>query len=125
MRAVVVAFVGGVALAVVSAQAAPLPPRPTAIELGAAPSVELVAPADEPSVIRVQGWPGWPRGWQGPPGWSPDQERREHCWRLRTRAHEIRERMHHAPPWEREGMERQLWEIRERARGECRDGEWD
>ena len=43
MRAVVVAFVSGVALAAVSAHAAPLPPKPSAIELGAAPPVELVA----------------------------------------------------------------------------------
>jgi hypothetical protein len=43
MRAVIVAFVSGAALAAVSAQAAPLRPDPGAMELGAAPSVELVA----------------------------------------------------------------------------------
>jgi hypothetical protein len=81
----------------------------------------------EAGVIAVQGWPGWPGGWQGQPGWRQDQERREHCWRLRNRAHEIRDRMYYAPPWERAGMERRLWEVRERLRGECwgmwREGE--
>ena len=62
------------------------------------------APAEQ-GVITVQGWPGW----QGGPGWSPDQERREHCWRLRNRAREIRDRMYYAPPWERERMEHRLW----------------
>jgi len=52
MRAVIVAFVGGVALAGMSAQAAPLPAKPTAIELGASPSVELV--------VGGCGW-GWHR----------------------------------------------------------------
>jgi hypothetical protein len=75
------------------------------------------APAEQ-GVITVQGWPGW----QGGPGWSPDQERREHCWRLRNRAREIRDRMYYAPPWERERMEHRLWEIRDRARGECWGG---
>ena len=78
------------------------------------------ASATEAGVVTVQGWPGW----QGGPGWSPDQERREHCWRLRNRAREIRDRMYYAPPWERERMERHLWEIRERARGECWGGGW-
>src|SRR5580693_5444431 len=63
-----------------------------------------------------------PPGWQGGPGWSPDQERREDCWRLRNRAREIRDRMYYAPPWERERMEHRLWEIRDRARGECWGG---
>ena len=75
------------------------------------------APAEQ-GVITVQGWPGW----QGGPGWSPDQERREHCWRLRNRAREIRDRMYYTPPWERERMEHRLWEIRDRARGECWGG---
>jgi hypothetical protein len=43
VRAVIVAFVGGVALASMSAQAAPLPPKPSALELGAAPPAEPVA----------------------------------------------------------------------------------
>jgi hypothetical protein len=42
MRAVIIAFVSGIALAVVSAQAAPLPSKPSAIELGTAPFIELV-----------------------------------------------------------------------------------
>ena len=44
MRAVVATFLGAVALAVVSAQAAPTPapPKVTAVELGAAPPSELV-----------------------------------------------------------------------------------
>jgi hypothetical protein len=65
------------------------------------------ASATEAGVVTVQGWPGWQSG----PGWSPDQERREHCWRLRNRAREIRDRMYYAPPWEREQMERHLWEF--------------
>ena len=68
------------------------------------------APAEQ-GVITVQGSPGW----QGGPGWSPDQERREDCWRLRNRAREIRDRMYYAPPWERERMEHRLWEIRDRS----------
>jgi hypothetical protein len=43
MRAVIVAFVGGVVLAGMSAQAAPLPPKSSPIELRAGPPVELVA----------------------------------------------------------------------------------
>ncbi len=86
------------------------------------------ASASEPGTTMTQGWPGWPGGpggpgWQGQPGRSPDQEHREHCWRLRNRAHEIRDRMYHTPPWEQAGMERRLWEVRERLRGECR-GMW-
>ena len=42
MRAVIVGLVTGVAMAAVSAQAAPPPPKLRAIELGAAPSLELV-----------------------------------------------------------------------------------
>jgi hypothetical protein len=82
------------------------------------------ASAAEASVIAVQGWPGWQSGpgWQGGPGWGQDQERREHCWRLRNRAREIRDRMYYAPPWERQRMERHLWDIRERARAECWGG---
>src|SRR5260370_33384670 len=79
------------------------------------------ASAPEPSIITVQSWPGWhgAPGWQGQPGWSPDQGRREHCWRLRNRAREIRDRMYYAPPWERQRMERHLWDIQERARAEA------
>ena len=55
MRAVVATFLGAVALAVVSAQAAsmPAPSKVTAAELGAAPPIELVR--------QGCGW-GWHRG---------------------------------------------------------------
>jgi hypothetical protein len=43
MRAVIVAFVSGAALAAASVQAAPLPPKLSAVELAATPSVELMA----------------------------------------------------------------------------------
>ena len=56
MRAAIVTFLSAIASAVMSVQAAPLPPKPSAIELGAAPPVELVA--------GVCGW-GWHRThWQ-------------------------------------------------------------
>ncbi len=42
MRAVSVAVVSGIALAAASVLAAPLPPKPSPVELGAAPSVDLV-----------------------------------------------------------------------------------
>jgi hypothetical protein len=41
MRALILAFVGGLALAT-SAQAAPFAPKPASIELGTAPPIELV-----------------------------------------------------------------------------------
>jgi hypothetical protein len=43
MRVVILAFVGGVVLAAISAQATPLSLKASATELGAAPPVELVA----------------------------------------------------------------------------------
>jgi hypothetical protein len=43
MRTVIVASVGGVVLVSISAQAAPLPLKASATELGTAPLVELVA----------------------------------------------------------------------------------
>ena len=104
MRGLILAFAGGLALAV-SAQAAPL--GPTSI------------PADK--VVTVQGWPNWQWGSQGGPGWGQEHERREHCWRLRHQEHEIRGRISYAPPWERGGMEHHLWEVREQLRGECRE----
>ena len=67
-------------------------------------------PAIEAKVITVQGWPGAPWG----ADWGGDQGRREHCWRLRNRAQEIRQQIYYAPPWERERMERHLWGVRER-----------
>ena len=42
MRAVIVAFVSVAALATASVQATPLSPKPSAIELGTAPFIELV-----------------------------------------------------------------------------------
>lgn len=71
--------------------------------------------ATGPEVIMVQGWPGAPQ-------WGGDQERREHCWHLRNRAHEIRQQIYYAPPWQREQMERHLWGVQERLRGECWGG---
>ena len=52
MRAVIVAFVSGAALAAVSAQADPFTLVPSAMEFGAAPPVELV-------------FGGWGSGWLG------------------------------------------------------------
>jgi len=52
MRAVILAVVCGLALAAMPAQAAPVPIKRTAAELGAAPAVELVA--------QGCGW-GWHR----------------------------------------------------------------
>jgi hypothetical protein len=78
-----------------------------------------VAYAPEAGIITVQGWPGPPAG---PPGWSPGQERHEQCWHLRNQAHEIRRHIHHAPPWEQEGLQHQLWQIRQQARGTCPGG---
>jgi len=54
MRAVVLALVSTAALVAVSAQAAPLPPKPSAIEVGATLSLELVRD-------------GCGHGWQPPP----------------------------------------------------------
>jgi len=75
--------------------------------------------APEAGIITVQGWPGAP---VGPPAWSPDQGRHEHCWRLKSQAHEIRRHIRHAPPWEQDGLEHQLWQIRQQARGVCPGG---
>ena len=46
-------------------------------------------PAIEAKVITVQGWPRAPWGAE----WGGDQGRREHCWRLRNRAQEIRQQI--------------------------------
>jgi hypothetical protein len=50
MRAGIVAFVSVAALAAASVQAAPLSPKPSAIELGTAPPTELVLDG------RGRGW---------------------------------------------------------------------
>ena len=74
-------------------------------------------------IMTVQGWPGMPGAAPGgPPGWSLDQQRHEQCWRLRSQAHEIRNHIHQVPPWEREGLQHQLWQIRQQARGTCPGG---
>jgi hypothetical protein len=80
--------------------------------------------APESGVFTIQGWPGPPGAPPGgpPPGWSPDQQRHELCWRLRSQAYEIRRNIHHAPPWEQEGLQHQLWQIRQQARGTCPGG---
>ncbi len=95
------------------------------VSLGIAHTLDP-ASAPQPGVITVQGWPGPPGAPPGgPPGWSPGQERHEQCWRLRNQAHEIRRHIHHAPPWEQEGLQHQLWQIRQQARGTCPGGGWD
>ena len=87
-------------------------------------SLGIAHPADAPTapgtgVITVQGWPGRP-------GWIPEPERHQHCAELRHQAHEIRRHIHHAPPWEQEGMQRQLWQIRQQAQAVCSGGgPWD
>ena len=66
----------------------------------------------------------------GIPGFGPparqepsyDREHWEHCERLRDREHDIRERLHYAPPYgeERDRLEYRLREVhyeRERCRG--------
>jgi hypothetical protein len=62
--------------------------------------------------------PGYGREWEG---------RREHCWRLRDRYREVRERVRHAPPWEQDRLGHRAYELRERLRQECwghwRDGD--
>ena len=63
------------------------------------------------STTAVQ-WPGWQGGY-------PGDERRRHCWRIRDRLRELRERMDYAPPWERERLEHRAFEIGERLRQEC------
>jgi hypothetical protein len=42
--------------------------------------------------------------------------------RLRSQAHEIRKHIYYAPPWEQEGLQHQLWQIRQEARGACPGG---
>ena len=64
-----------------------------------------------PSITAVQ-WPGWQGG-------SPEDAARRHCWWMRNRLREIRERMYYAPPWERERLEHRAFEVRERLRQEC------
>ena len=67
------------------------------------------APTTEANVIKVQ--------------WGPGQEHREYCWRLRNRADQLHQDIHYASsPWERDQMERHLWRVRERLRGECWGG---
>ena len=64
------------------------------------------------SPVAEAQWPG--------PGYSRDwQGRREHCERMRDRLHQLRYRIQYAPPWERERIERRLYEIRQRLRTEC------
>jgi hypothetical protein len=94
----------------------------------ALPSLGIAHPFDtaytpEAGVITVQGWPGPPGAPpSGSPGWSPEPERHELCWRFRSQAHEIRKHIHHAPPWEQEGLQHQLWQIRQQARSACPGG---
>jgi hypothetical protein len=61
MRVVVAMFAGLVALAAVLAQAVPLRPKPPAIGVGTASSVELVAQGCGWGRHRVRSWDRWGR----------------------------------------------------------------
>ncbi|MBV8889560.1 MAG: hypothetical protein JO305_07815 [Alphaproteobacteria bacterium] len=65
--------------------------------------------------------PGAPVGPGGPPPGYGDQ-RRADCERLRGRAHELRERLDSAPPWQRADLDHRLDETRDEYRRVC--GEW-
>lgn len=74
MRALILAFVLGLAL-VASAQAAPLSPKPTAIEFGAAPPIELVRDGCGRGWHRTHWrdqWGNWNWGHCIPNGGPPD-----------------------------------------------------
>jgi hypothetical protein len=66
--------------------------------------------ADDANIISVQEWAGYYQG------------HREHCWRLRSHAQELRQQIYYARPWERDRIERHLSGIRERIRAECWEG---
>jgi hypothetical protein len=63
------------------------------------------------AIIEAQG-----PGWQGGYGWD---EHRRHCWRMRERLRDIRDRAYYAPPWERDRLNFRASELRERLRQEC------
>ena len=50
----------------------------------------------------------------------PAQGYWERCRWLRERIRELEERMYSAPPWERQRIERRLWERRQEFRESCR-----
>jgi len=88
-------------------------------------AVNAAAPhsaAAAPALVQGQ-WPGWQGGYPGyGEGWD---ERRRHCWRMRERLREIRDRIYYAAPWERERLESRIYEIRDRLRQECWGRGWD
>lgn len=77
-----------------------------------------------------------PPGYQGPPpgygqapppgygqGGSYDRQHWEHCQRLESREHEIRERLQHTAYYEdRQRLEYRLHQIHEERRQQCRHG---
>jgi hypothetical protein len=87
-------------------------------------AVNAAAPhsAAAPALAQAQ-WPGWQGGY---PGYREgSDERRRHCWRMRERLREIRDRIYYAAPWERERLESRIYEIRDRLRQECWGRGWD
>ena len=46
----------------------------------------------------------------------------QRCHWLRERIQELEGRLHYAPPWERQRIERRLWERQEEFRASCRRG---
>jgi hypothetical protein len=68
----------------------------------ARPVAPQVAPAIS-NILPVQGY--WQR-----------------CHWLRERIQELEGRLHYAPPWERQRIERRLWERQEEFRASCRRG---
>src|SRR3954447_6802513 len=62
---------------------------------------------------------------QSAPGFSsaiPVQGYGGRCHELRERVRELEARLHYAPPYERERLERRLYRTREEFRYECRRG---
>jgi hypothetical protein len=59
MRAVILAFICGLALAAMSAQAAPVPAKASPVEPSVAPPVELVAQGCGWGWHRVRWWDHW------------------------------------------------------------------
>jgi len=79
---------------------------------------EARSPTDMPqplNIVTIQ-WPGGPNEPGSPPDWAV---RRQQCEQMRQTLHDIGNRMQDAPPWEREQMAGQFYQIRERLRAEC------
>ena len=81
-----------------------------ALLLGAAVAIPVssqarpVAPEHSPAISNIR----------------PAQGYWERCRWLRERIRELEERMYSAPPWERQRIERRLWERRQEFRESCR-----